>query len=92
VPQHRVHARRTTSRQLPRGVSACLEKRVCGARPCAALQVAHAQSFDGSLMLTLTCCSRRYPRSYFARFPIPTGIVQKIVDRLRSDDVYDQTR
>ncbi len=43
-------------------------------------------------MLTLTCCSRRYPRSYFARFPIPTGIVQKIVDRLRSDDVYDQTR
>ena len=33
-----------------------------------------------------------YPEDYFARFPIPTGIVQKIIDRLRSDDVYDQTR
>ena len=44
------------------------------------------------LMLTLTGCCWLSPRSYFARFPIPTGIVQKIVDRLRSDDVYDQTR
>ena len=43
-------------------------------------------------MLMLTCRSLLYPGSYFARFPIPTGIVQKIVDRLRSDDVYDQTR
>ena len=33
-----------------------------------------------------------YPEDFFARFSIPTPIVQKIIDRLRSDDVYDQTR
>ena len=33
-----------------------------------------------------------YPEEMFARFPIPEAIVLKIVDRLRSDDIYDLTR
>ena len=33
-----------------------------------------------------------YPEDYFARYPIPGVIAHKVVDRLRSDDVYDQTR
>jgi hypothetical protein len=33
-----------------------------------------------------------YPDELFARFPIPEPIVLKIIDRLRSDDIYDLTR
>jgi WASH complex subunit strumpellin len=33
-----------------------------------------------------------YPEEYLARFPLPPLIVAMIVARLRSDDVYNQTR
>lgn len=33
-----------------------------------------------------------YPEEMFARYPVPESIVMKIIDRLRSDDIYDLTR
>lgn len=33
-----------------------------------------------------------YPESYFGRFDVPTSIVDMVVDRLRSDDVYNLVR
>lgn len=33
-----------------------------------------------------------YPESYFARFPIPAHVVDMVIGRLRSDDVYHQIK
>lgn len=33
-----------------------------------------------------------YPEVYFERFPVPSRVTHKLIDRLRSDDVYHQIR
>lgn len=33
-----------------------------------------------------------YPESYFARFKVPSTMVHMVIDRLRSDDVYNLVR
>jgi WASH complex subunit strumpellin len=33
-----------------------------------------------------------YPESYFARFPVPEHVVDMVIGRLRSDDVYHQIK
>lgn len=33
-----------------------------------------------------------YPESYFARFKVPSAMVHMVIDRLRSDDVYNLVR
>lgn len=33
-----------------------------------------------------------YPENYFARFTIPPSVIAQVLTRLRSDDVYNQTR
>ncbi|KAJ4457254.1 putative WASH complex subunit 5 [Paratrimastix pyriformis] len=33
-----------------------------------------------------------YPEEYFARFPLPREVIQMVVGRLRSDDIYNQLK